>query len=102
MDRIYVKMNNLAPVHQLGLNLWRDHVVRRPQIQDRLLSIMLDSIHRERTGEIIDRALIRATTQVRHSAMGSLELILDLPKASEHGYMEFAHALLLHGRCLYA
>ena len=64
MDRIYVKHNNLAPVHQLGLNLWRDHVIRRPQIQVRLHAITLDNVHRERSGEIIDRALMRAITQV--------------------------------------
>ena len=67
MDRVYVKQHNLAPVHQLGMNLWRDHVVRRPQIQERMLAIVLDAIHRERTGEVIDRALVRAATQV-HAA----------------------------------
>lgn len=33
MDRIYVKHQNKVPVHQLGLNLWRDTVVRSPRIQ---------------------------------------------------------------------
>ena len=28
MDRVYVKHQNKAPVHQLGLDLWRDLVLR--------------------------------------------------------------------------
>ena len=65
MDRIYVKHHNKAPVHDLGLTLWRDHVVRRAPIKDRILNILLDMVYRERSGEIIDRALVRSVTQVR-------------------------------------
>ena len=64
MDRIYVKHNNKLPVHELGLLLWRDQIVRQAPIQERILNILLEMIHRERSGEIIDRALIRAATQV--------------------------------------
>lgn len=67
MDRIYVKHHNKLPVHDLGLLLWRDQVIRRPPIQERTLNILLDMIHRERTGEIVDRALIRSATQVSHA-----------------------------------
>ncbi|BDA49097.1 Cullin-3 [Coccomyxa sp. Obi] len=62
MDRIYVKHQNKAPVTQLGLDLWRDCVVRRRGIRERMLAMLLDLIHRERTGDIIDRALLRAIT----------------------------------------
>ena len=83
MDRIYVKHHNKAPVHQLGLDLWRDHVIRRPQIRDRLLVIVLDNVHRERTGEVIDRALMRAITQVLLASQrlhyGCSDLASDLP-----------------------
>lgn len=83
-----MKHNNLAPVHQLGLNLWRDNVIRRPQIQVRLLAITLDNIHRERSGEIIDRALMRAITQVccHHifRTVEQFETALELAKASFH------------------
>lgn len=64
MDRIYVKHHHKLPVHELGLLLWREHVVRHAPIQERLLNILLETIHRERTGEMIDRALVRAITQV--------------------------------------
>ena len=63
MDRIYVKHQNKAPVHQLGLDLWRDCMVRRPAIKERLLVLMLGLIARERDGEVIDRALMRNITQ---------------------------------------
>lgn len=68
MDRIYVKHQNRAPVAQLGLDLWRDHVVRQKGIRDRMLSMLLELIHRERTGDIVDRALLRSITMVCCSA----------------------------------
>ena len=72
MDRIYVKHQNRAPVAQLGLDLWRDHVVRQKGIRDRMLSMLLELIHRERTGDIVDRALLRSITMVRwHSPSAS-------------------------------
>lgn len=65
MDRIYVKHNNKVPVHQLGLDLWRDTVLRSRVIQERMQGILLQLVHRERSGEVIDRALMRAITMVR-------------------------------------
>ena len=64
MDRIYVKHQNKTPVHQLGLNLWRDNVVCNRKIKERLQAILLDMVHRERGGEVIDRALMRSITMV--------------------------------------
>jgi hypothetical protein len=43
-------------------------VVRQPQIHQRLLAILGDMVSRERAGEIVDRALLRATTQVSAAA----------------------------------
>ena len=64
MDRIYVKHQNKAPVAQLGLDLWRDHVVRQKGIRDRMLTMLLELIQKERTGDIVDRALLRSITMV--------------------------------------
>ena len=33
MDRVYVKHQNKAPVHQLGLDLWRDLVLHLPRVR---------------------------------------------------------------------
>ncbi|KAG1678291.1 hypothetical protein FOA52_013912 [Chlamydomonas sp. UWO 241] len=64
MDRTYVSQNQKTPVYPLGLELWRDHVVRNPHIRERMLSILLDLVHKERTGEMVDRSLIQSTTQM--------------------------------------
>lgn len=64
MDRTYVAQQQKTPVFQLGLELWRDHVIRNKQINERLLAILMDLVHKERTGEMIDRGLVRSTTQV--------------------------------------
>jgi len=64
MDRTYVTQQHKTPVFQLGLDLWRDHVVHHPTIHQRMLAILSDLIAKERAGEVIERSLIRATTQV--------------------------------------
>mmetsp|Transcript_25320 Transcript_25320/g.80122 ORF Transcript_25320/g.80122 Transcript_25320/m.80122 type:complete len:736 (-) Transcript_25320:24-2231(-) len=64
MDRTYVTQQKKTPVHELGLNLWRDNIVRLESIHGRLTKTLLDLIHKERTGEMIDRALMKSTTQM--------------------------------------
>jgi cullin 3 len=64
MDRTYVTNYNKTPVHELGLNLWRDNILRSPKIRDRLLDTLLDLVHRERTGEVINRGLMRNITKM--------------------------------------
>jgi cullin 3 len=59
MDRTYVPTCHKTPICKLGLNLWRDHVIRSAKIKPRLLDTLLDHIHRERTGDVIDRGLMR-------------------------------------------
>ena len=64
MDRIYVKHHHKACVHDLGLELWRDIVLRQPAIKPRFLSTLLSLVKRERGGEVIDRSLMRTSTLV--------------------------------------
>ncbi|XP_022733424.1 cullin-3A-like [Durio zibethinus] len=59
MDRTYIPNTRKTPVHELGLNLWRDNIIHSSKIQSRLLSMLLELVHRERTGEVIDRGLMR-------------------------------------------
>ena len=59
MDRTYVTTCQKTPVHELGLNLWRDNVIRSAKIKPRLLDTLLDLVHRERTGDVINRGLMR-------------------------------------------
>ncbi|KAF3329197.1 cullin-3A-like protein [Carex littledalei] len=64
MDRSYVPSCHKTPVHELGLNLWRDHIIHSSKIQARLLDTLLDLIQRERTGDVINRGLMRNITKM--------------------------------------
>lgn len=64
MDRVYVKQAHRKPVHELGLDLWRDIVVRHPGIRHRMQNAVLDMVTRERAGDMVDRALIRSITSM--------------------------------------
>ncbi|KAJ7943492.1 putative Cullin [Quillaja saponaria] len=59
MDRTYIPSNQKTPVLDLGLNLWRDNIIHSSMIQTRLLNTLLELVHKERTGEVIDRGLMR-------------------------------------------
>lgn len=48
MDRTFVVQQQKTPVFALGLELWRDVVVRNQHISERLLSILLQLITKER------------------------------------------------------
>ncbi|KND02992.1 uncharacterized protein SPPG_08979 [Spizellomyces punctatus DAOM BR117] len=61
MDRVYVKAANLAPVYDLGLDLFRDVVQRSPDypISRHLIATLLYHIRLERDGEVIDRLVLK-------------------------------------------
>ncbi|XP_042501578.1 cullin-3A-like [Macadamia integrifolia] len=59
MDRTFIPFTHKTPVHELGLNLWRDNIIHLSKIQARLLNTLLELVHRERTGEVINRGLMR-------------------------------------------
>jgi hypothetical protein len=79
MDRIYVKHQGKAPVTQLGLDLWRDCVVRRRGVRERMLGLLLDLVQRERGHEIVDRALLRSITTVRCCLGCGFSLVKNCP-----------------------
>ncbi|PKA49069.1 Cullin-3B [Apostasia shenzhenica] len=64
MDRTFVPSSHKTPVHELGLNLWRDNIIHSSKIQTRLVSTLLDLIQKERTGEVINRGLMRNVTKM--------------------------------------
>ncbi|KAM7508028.1 hypothetical protein LguiA_018481 [Lonicera macranthoides] len=59
MDRTFIPSTHKTPVHELGLNLWRDNIVRSDKIQSRLQDILLELVQKERTGEVINKGLMR-------------------------------------------
>lgn len=64
MDRVYVQNFNVEPVYNLGLILFRDTVVRYPQIKDHLRQTLLEMVHKERRGELTDRSAIKNACQM--------------------------------------
>ncbi|KAI4352586.1 hypothetical protein L6164_006823 [Bauhinia variegata] len=59
MDRTFIPSTHKTPVHELGLNLWRDVVIHSSKTQARLQHTLLELILRERNGEVINRGLMR-------------------------------------------
>ncbi|PIA57439.1 hypothetical protein AQUCO_00600278v1 [Aquilegia coerulea] len=59
MDRTFIPSTHKTPVHELGLNLWRDNIIHSGNIQTRLLNTLLELVQRERMGEVINRGLMR-------------------------------------------
>ncbi|MEW5303513.1 MAG: hypothetical protein WDW36_006197 [Sanguina aurantia] len=64
MDRTYVVQQMKTPVFPLGLELWRENIVRNKPIADRLLLILRDLVQRERGGELVEHGLIKSVTQM--------------------------------------
>jgi len=64
MDRTYVPKEKLEPVYERGMKLWMLQVLKNSKIKERMIKQALDSIHRERMGEDIDRNAIRKLTQM--------------------------------------
>eukprot|EP00303_Exanthemachrysis_gayraliae_P000646 CAMPEP_0206009892 /NCGR_PEP_ID=MMETSP1464-20131121/10557_1 /ASSEMBLY_ACC=CAM_ASM_001124 /TAXON_ID=119497 /ORGANISM="Exanthemachrysis gayraliae, Strain RCC1523" /LENGTH=316 /DNA_ID=CAMNT_0053383497 /DNA_START=43 /DNA_END=989 /DNA_ORIENTATION=+ len=62
MDRTYVTVNKKTPVYELGLNAFRDVVIRSAHVRDRLVRIVLGVVERERRGELVDRPRLRQVT----------------------------------------
>lgn len=63
MDRNYVRSEK-KNVHDLGVSLFRDVVVRHPDILPRISDTLLSSIDRERSGESIDALLVKSITRM--------------------------------------
>jgi cullin 3 len=60
MDRTFIPSTHKAPVHELGLNLWRVVVIHSSKTQTRLRDTLLELVDRERNGEVINRGLMRS------------------------------------------
>ncbi len=60
LDKSNAKQRQFKSVHELGLDLWRTCVVRRPLILSRLIETILKMVEGERNGEISDVMLTRS------------------------------------------
>ena len=52
---MYVQQNNVDNVYNLGLNIFRDEVVRYQSINEHLRHTLLEMVAKERRGEVVDR-----------------------------------------------
>ncbi|CAM6110045.1 unnamed protein product [Calypogeia fissa] len=68
MRNAYSPNHPKPPLQQVGLDLWKQHIMREPNTRDRFVKAVLELVHRERTGKVIDRRLMRSL----------MEMLLDL------------------------
>lgn len=64
MDRVYVQQNKVDNIYNLGLNLFRDHVINYPCIRDHLRHTLLSQVLVERRGECIEALAIKNVCQM--------------------------------------
>ncbi|CAD7698288.1 unnamed protein product [Ostreobium quekettii] len=102
MDRTYVQQNQKTHVYQLGLDLWCQVVVRNRQISERLRRILLELVHKERTGEVIDRLLMRSVIKM-FTALGKNVYVADFEEpflsASAEFYKKEANEYISSSDC---
>ncbi|KAJ7319769.1 hypothetical protein JRQ81_019280 [Phrynocephalus forsythii] len=61
LDRTYVLQNSMLPsIWDMGLELFRSHVISDKQVQTKTIDGILLLIERERNGEAVDRSLLRS------------------------------------------
>ncbi|CAF2528474.1 unnamed protein product [Rotaria sp. Silwood2] len=64
MDRIYVVLQKLEPIYNMGLALFRENIVQFPTIQEHLRDALLEMIDRERYGQIVDKTTMKDIRQM--------------------------------------
>lgn len=64
MDRIYVQDCSVDNVYNVGLNLFRDHVINHPLISSHLRNTLLTQVAIERRGEFIEAHWIKNVCQM--------------------------------------
>uniref|UniRef100_A0A663LNW2 Cullin-4B n=1 Tax=Athene cunicularia TaxID=194338 RepID=A0A663LNW2_ATHCN len=89
LDRTYVLQNSMLPsIWDMGLELFRNHVISDKQVQSKTIDGILLLIERERNGEAVDRSLLRSL----------LSMLSDLQVYKE----SFEQRFLEETNCLYA
>ncbi|KAJ9085247.1 Cullin-4A [Entomophthora muscae] len=67
MDRAYaLPTEGVTSIWDMGLNLFRCHVLEAPDVRKQTMEIILDRIGREREGELVDRKLIQSLLRMIH------------------------------------
>uniref|UniRef100_A0A8D2QEM4 Cullin 4A n=1 Tax=Zonotrichia albicollis TaxID=44394 RepID=A0A8D2QEM4_ZONAL len=89
LDRTYVLQNSVLPsIWDMGLELFRNHIINDKQVQTKTIDGILLLIERERNGEAVDRSLLRSL----------LSMLSDLQVYKK----SFEQRFLEETNCLYA
>ncbi|XP_078003458.1 cullin-4A isoform X2 [Phascolarctos cinereus] len=89
LDRTYVLQNSMLPsIWDMGLELFRNHVISDKLVQSKTIDGILLLIERERNGEAVDRSLLRSLL----SMLSDLQVYKD----------SFEQKFLEETNCLYA
>lgn len=64
MDRVYVQQNDVENVYNLGLQIFREEIVRHERIRTHLRETLLTMVMNERKGEVIDHLSIKNACQM--------------------------------------
>jgi cullin 3 len=88
MDRVYVAQQQVDPVYSMGMRLFRDNITHHNNIQHQLTTTLLNMIHRERTGEAIDRYAHALTvhTALRSAISTACKMLVNLGNGSLDTY----------------
>nr|XP_028570137.1 cullin-4B isoform X2 [Podarcis muralis] len=87
LDRTYVLQNSMLPsIWDMGLELFRTHIISDQKVQNKTIDGILLLVERERSGEAIDRSLLRSLL----SMLSDLQIYQD---SFEHRFLEETNRL---------
>lgn len=87
LDRTYVLQNSMLPsIWDMGLELFRTHIISDQKVQTKTIDGILLLIERERNGEAIDRSLLRSLL----SMLSDLQIYQE---SFEHRFLEETNRL---------
>ena len=104
-DKMYCTRHKMPGVYELGLQLFRDHVVRNPQVNSRLKVVLLENIYNERMGEVIDRVLMKnALSMLVEVGLSGSDIYIDtfegeFLKQTRNFYKQESQEFISHNTC---
>ncbi|NXL34183.1 CUL4A protein, partial [Glaucidium brasilianum] len=105
LDRTYVLQNSMLPsIWDMGLELFRNHVISDRQVQSKTIDGILLLIELERNGEAVDRSLLRSLLSMLSDLQASTaNFIKKTMFRNRQVYKEsFEQRFLEETNCLYA
>lgn len=101
LDRVYAKESHLPLIYDVGLNAFRENVIKQNdnEIGSRVIEIIIDYINRSRHGEMVDKFIIKAIIYMFESLTESLSIdVNSITGATNYGenyYLRYFEPKLL-------